>query len=66
MIIKVDEEVARLREALASGNDMALAAEVVKILDRGMAMERARCIAIIQAKAIRPMDIIREIRKPLR
>lgn len=73
MMIDTTKEVARLKEVFRLHGDdgalgLMLAVEVVSLIDRGMAMERERVVGIVQRNrnVINPMQVVEEIRRPLR
>jgi hypothetical protein len=73
MMIDTTKEVDRLLEVfrIHGGHDelgIMLAMEAVALIDRGMAMERERVVGIVQRSrnVIRPMEVVAEIRRPLR
>lgn len=73
MMIDTAREVSRLREVFRIHGEhdelgLMLAVEVVSILDRGVAMERDRVVAIVQRNrnVINPAQVVAEIRRPLR
>lgn len=51
---------------ISRNSGMKLAMILVGVLDRGMGMERDRCIRIVQKLSLNAMDVTKEIRKPLR
>ncbi|HTV69789.1 MAG TPA: hypothetical protein VMF90_14740 [Rhizobiaceae bacterium] len=69
MIIDMSKECAEIEQLVKSGKTgLDLAFALAKILDRGMAQERERCIRIVQRNrnVINPMLVVAEIRRPVR
>lgn len=70
MIISFEKETQEIEQLfdkeLTSEQSLELAFILFRALDRGVAFERERCISIIQKLSVNAMDVVREIRKPLR
>jgi hypothetical protein len=70
MILNFDSEIALVEKLTGKKLDdkkaMELAMELALILDKGMAMERERAIAIIKRHAMNPIPLIARIQRPIR
>jgi hypothetical protein len=71
MIFNFEPEVDAIRSLLLAEDlddsvNMKVAMVLATVFDKGMSMERERCIHIIQKLSVNAMDVVREIRKPQR
>lgn len=69
MMIDMSADIARLRRlgvTIPEGREMEVAMELFMTYDRGFAAGREHAIGVVQRRATNPMDIVREIRRPIR
>lgn len=66
MILNMSKQLAAVKAAIESGDDMGAAIELASIYSAGMAMERERVITIIQQHGMNPLPLIEKIRRPIR
>jgi hypothetical protein len=69
VILNFDKEIAELQAlgvTIPDGKELEVAFVLVKVLSRGYDDAIKRAVGIVQRKAINPMPIVEEIRRPIR